>query len=645
MKYPYRGTLKTFYRTFHAFAFLLFSCSVLAKGKPLLSEEDFLGHFPVVISPSRLEQPLKDAPIAITVIDREMIEASGADTVADVLRLVPGMVVSFDLAHTAVVSYHGLSNTYARRMQVLVDGRSIYQQSFGGVSWLHQPLVLNDIEKIEVIRGPNASSYGANSFLGVISITTRVQEFEPGAYYRLSHGARKQSGLARYVHVDDHLSHRTSFEYTHDDGFDGEADDIDIVQVTSRTIFNINNNDSLDLQLGYNHFTSQRTIGRDAVVFDTPTYNSFESIKWMRAPRQNHEYYIQLYHNKNRVRDHYKTETQSRNNEVISERYDIEFQHTYITQKTKWLWGLGVRRDEIEGRQTFSSDERMKIELYRGFFNIEHRLNTKLLLHAGAMYENHSLVGAAWSPRVALNYQISSNHTLRLSASRAYRNPVLFEEKTLNYTYDQNGEPAFLTFDSQGGLEPESITSYEIGYLARFLEGSVIFDVKIFHDETKDLIRSFLSRRTPSGFPLDFRNRDHATLRGVEAQINWRVSQALRLFASHAYIEIASENLDGDYSKTAPKNMTTAQMIYRFRRDWRMGLNYFHREEVDYLESFVPEVESYDRVDLKLSYKFRWADYRGDVAVVGQSIFGAYDEYRAGQPYDRRYRIELGMQF
>ncbi len=142
--------------------------SVLAEEMSFSEQE-----MPVVLSATRLKQAVADAPASITIIDRQMIEQSAARELPELLRLVPGMVVGYDSGWEAFVSYHGTSADKSRRMQVLVDGRSIYQPILAYVDWLGLPLELDDIDHIEVIRGPNAAAYGANSFLAVINIITR----------------------------------------------------------------------------------------------------------------------------------------------------------------------------------------------------------------------------------------------------------------------------------------------------------------------------------------------------------------------------------------------------------------------------------------------------------------------------------------
>ena len=140
-----------------------------------LSERDFLGDMPIVLSVSRLPQRLDETPGAVTVIDRDMIRLSGARDVADLLRLVPGFQSSTSFETSApLASYHGGFDSYSNRIQVLVDGRSVYSPYFiGSVGPGLQTVALADIERIEILRGSNSAAYGARAMLGVINIVTR----------------------------------------------------------------------------------------------------------------------------------------------------------------------------------------------------------------------------------------------------------------------------------------------------------------------------------------------------------------------------------------------------------------------------------------------------------------------------------------
>lgn len=201
---------------------LAFSMGLLSVAPPAIAEELLFGEqeMPVVLSATRLKQAVADAPASITIIDRQMIAQSGAREIPDVLRLVPGMVVGYEKGWEAFVSYHGTSADMARRMQVLIDGRSVFQPSLAFVDWIGLPLELDDIDRIEVVRGPNAAAYGANSFLAVVNIITRNPADLPTvrAYTRQG-GEGINDNYVSYAGATERLSWQLSANQRNDSGF------------------------------------------------------------------------------------------------------------------------------------------------------------------------------------------------------------------------------------------------------------------------------------------------------------------------------------------------------------------------------------------------------------------------------------------
>src|SRR5690606_13218665 len=144
---------------------------------------------PEVLTATRLQQSPAAVPGSITVLDRELIQGSGAREITELLRLVPGMLVVPEGSATNV-NYHGGLAAAARRLQVLVDGRSVYRPALAQVDWVDIPVALEDIERIEVFRGPNTVSYGANALLGVINIITRPPNDSMGTRATYTTGKR-----------------------------------------------------------------------------------------------------------------------------------------------------------------------------------------------------------------------------------------------------------------------------------------------------------------------------------------------------------------------------------------------------------------------------------------------------------------------
>jgi iron complex outermembrane receptor protein len=152
---------------------------------------------PQVLTATRLKQSAAAVPGSMTVIDSELIKASGARDISELLRLVPGMMVGYTTGNQAAVNYHGTSASDARRMQVLIDGRSVYRAGLATVDWSDIPVAMEDIERIEVFRGPNTVSYGANALMAVVNILTRSPANSHGSRQGDSRRARHQRLLCQ----------------------------------------------------------------------------------------------------------------------------------------------------------------------------------------------------------------------------------------------------------------------------------------------------------------------------------------------------------------------------------------------------------------------------------------------------------------
>lgn len=242
-----------------------------ALGDDLFDSEQTL---PEVLTATRLKQAPAAVPGSITVLDNALIRASGARDIAELLRLVPGMMVGHRNGNQATVNYHGANVSEARRLQVLVDGRSVYRPGLATVDWTDIPVAIEDIERIEVFRGPNTVSYGANALMGVINILTRTPVDSHGTRLKTTQG---QNGIH-----DWYASHgagwadgalRLSLSGQQDDGFDHDQFGRDYRDSRRLNRFNLavsqhlDSRHSLDWQLAAKEGSNQRPYGY-ASVFD-----------------------------------------------------------------------------------------------------------------------------------------------------------------------------------------------------------------------------------------------------------------------------------------------------------------------------------------------------------------------------------------
>lgn len=282
---------------------LLLSLSLPALAGDVFPSNDE-GDIPAVLSATRLRQSLLDAPAATTIIDRQMIELSGVREIPELLRLVPGMVVGYESGSEAFVSHHGTSADLARRMQVLVDGRSIYQPLLASVDWVGLPLELEDIERVEIIRGPDSAAYGVNSFLGVVNIITRHPADTPGGTISYRQG---QDGISDYVQrfggrVGD-VDWRVTAARRDDDGFlfnrrRGGIDFTDSKRVESvygRAFWSIDPGQSLDISFGLARMDAQLQY-RSPIYIAPPVAereNGYLSLAWDNELNEHHTLKLQ----------------------------------------------------------------------------------------------------------------------------------------------------------------------------------------------------------------------------------------------------------------------------------------------------------------------------------------------------------------
>ncbi len=636
------------------------------------SEEDFLSELPVVLTATRLSQPAREAPAATTIIDRKIIKASGARKIADLLRLVPGFMVSHENGYTPVVTYHGLSNERARRMQVLVDGRSVYSPVSGGTRWTDLSLAIDNIERIEVIRGPNAATYGSNAFLSTINIITRHANETTGTFARATGGNNDiRDAYLRYGDTIDDLSYRVTLGYISDRGFPDRYDDHAVKLATFRGDYQWSAADTMEFQLGFNK-GKQGVDSKTLNAVDTAATNSkFAMFRWQHEVSTNEKISIKL---------DYTTERKSQLYDVLipvlgrvvadnsynASRIDLEAQHTkQFSKKTRVVWGAGIRQDAASAPGYFGRTETIYNNLYRLFGNMEWHLTQKILLNAGAMWENTNLSGNHLAPRIGINYLFNPVHSLRLTVSRGSRPPTIAEVKS-NYRVPVYGStlpriPVATPVDfvstlwkGNKNLDAETITAYELGYMANLPQKGFTLDVKIYQEELKGLIY-IDETRVPD--PTDYYdgryeisgNYGDATIKGIETAINYQPLKDTRFILSHSYTNLKSSlpNILPDTgNSTAPKQILSFLAMQGFPGNINGSLIYYHVSKSNGLGSGDP-VPGFNRLDLRLALTFKGHRMHGEIAGVLQSVINNNDylDWRQDNVFEQKQYISLDIQF
>jgi len=611
-----------------------------------LSEDDFLQELPVVLSATRLVQDKRDAPVATTVIDREMIDASGFTEIVDLLRYVPGFVVNYDSGHIQAASYHMLNNNLARRMQVLVDGRSVYIPSLLGVQWSSLGITMEDIDRIEVIRGPNAASYGSNSLLGVISIITRHASQDKGVMTKANVGENNLAeGFLRLGGSTENMDIKVTAAYRQNDGFVERYDSAQIRQINARADYQASLNDSLVFYAGINDAEVQEDNVFDSAIPFHPSdvvSRSFQ-IGWTHSFSATEDFKFQFYQQSHDKQNRYEYADSGMylDQSHRSERNDFEFQHTLSPlDNINMAWGAGLRNDKVIsdyylGEQ--SPTESNKI--YRLFGNLAWGITDTILFNAGVMLEDYQITGSELSPMLSLNHHLSNTDTVRVSASTAIRAPGLIEELT-----DVQIFATPVVYDA-GNLEPERINAYEVGYMGQFPRYKASLDLKLYREYIRNLI-TLAAADAAGNLPYHFANLDSVKTRGVEATLGFNPNQTLRmeLSFSHARIESSDVRNTTQYANSSPDNSFSLQIIQRFPRGYQGSLNVFYNSIMKQLATEEMRSDN-TRVNLRLGKTFSFSGNKAEIAFVVQNLLNEFEDTRLKNVSERRSYLSVKLEF
>ncbi len=632
-----------------------------APARAEISESDFLDDLPVVLSASRLSQPVNETPAAVTVIDQAMIRASGFRDIPDLLRLVPGFSVAYTRDNTWAIGYHGMADAFSRRFQVLVDGRSIYSAAYGQVSWGELPLSIDDIERIEVVRGPNAATYGANAFLAVINIVTKDPSQTLGDFASVQYGEQGMSGLTlRHGGEQGSLRYRVTLSAQTRDRFetdvrDGNAaakmyEETQTYFLSGRGDYRISSSDEFSAQFGLSVGDWQAGYSRHP---EEPTGQNvsaqYVQFKYRRVRDADDEWMVQAYFSRNvldapnvtpLVPPVFPVVTPfllDAGVDIAQTRANLEFQaNRRITADWRMVWGAEVRRETVESQRYLNTHDTLGGTLGRAYANLEWRARPDLLVQGGAMLEHHYFTGTDVSPRAAVNYTLAEGHTLRLNVSQAYRSPTFFEQKGNVSYYTTTGTLLEQIFAPSSPLRPERILSREIGYVGDYAAMHMQLDVKLFRDTIHDYINS-------GGSPGRFTNREDFSVRGGDLQLHWQPVSNLRLAAQYARAFIdAAPSVDRDLARSAPRNNFSLFARYDLGQGWMASAGVYRSGRMKWL-SEGDTTQAFTRWDARLARRWKWEGREVEAALVGQNLGKDYGEFREENVFSRRVYGSLSL--
>lgn len=635
-----------------------------------LDEQDYFAELPVVLTASRLPQQVADAPAAVTIIDRQMIEAAGVADIPSLFRLVAGFQVAHDRDQRVSVTYHGASDQFARRMQVLVDGRSIYTPITGGVEWVDLPVSLQDIARIEVTRGPNGVAYGANSFLGVINIITfhpnEVQGYSAKATLG-DDGYRK--GTMRYAGNSGDLDYRITLEQREDSGFrdvdGGNQDALDSQRTTALALrgdYRASINDYLSFQLGQSDGPRQR--GYVDRINDPARWQqsagNFQQLSWKRIHSTSEEFRVQFYRNYQRHSDSYVVDLglpllAEANQDIETERFNLEFEHRFAPlDDWRFVWGGEARLDRVQAPGFLGTPDTFDHTLYRLFANAEWRFAERWIANLGALVEYNELNHAQTSPRLALNYRLNGGRYLRASYTEAWRTPSLFEEKADYAAWLTDGTVLDQLYVSDGGLDAEHMSSYEFAFGGISEKYRASYEVKLFREELRDLIAVYDDEVNPADGLLQtgvyrFTNDGETTIKGFEVQARLQPTERSLISVAYSHTRAVGHLLEYvsateepylDMRESTPRDTASLLLGHTLAGGWGGSLGVYYVSEMEWLSG---NPTHYTTADFTLHKRLRGPLAEGAVFFAVRDFLGTYFDHADNIYQERRayFGIEL----
>jgi iron complex outermembrane receptor protein len=595
-----------------------------------------------VTSVSRKEQKLSRIASAIFVITQDEIRRSGATNIPDLLRMVPGLDVAQINGSAWEISSRGLNSQFANKLLVLIDGRTVYSPLFAGVYWDVQDVPLEDIDRIEVIRGPGATVWGANAVNGVINIITKTAKETQGGLLTAGGGTHEAGfGVAQFGgtfrQTTSYRFFMKGFDYNSfpslsgQDGLDGS----DLLHGGFRVDSTLSKQDSLTVQGDlYKGHEGQLA----STVALTPPFGQVLAMsssvsggnvlgRWNHTFSPHSDTSLQVYFDR------------AKRNRVIEEEgvktFDIDFQHHVGWESRQdFVWGVGYRYISYAttGSLTASfTPASRNLQLFTAFLQDEITLiPDRLFLTIGAKLEHKDSSGFEFQPSARIAWSVSKKDMLWAAYSRARRTPAPTDrgiDFSLAAFPGPGGLPVLLTVQGSPNTVSENLDAFEAGYRAQ-LSATISLDLSTFYNRygnltTFDPGSPFLELNPLPphlNVPLVFANQMHGETHGLEMAVNWKITNRWTLSPGYAFERIHMHTNPGSQDTTSVSTgegnsphiqaQLRSTLVLPRGLEWNTSVYFVGRLPAE-------QVPSYTRLDTGITWR---ASEHLAVSLVGQNL-------------------------
>lgn len=576
-------------------------------------------------SASRKQQSLLETASALSVITQEDIRRSGATHLAEALRLVPGIQVARMNANKWAISARGFNNAFASKLLVMIDGRSVYSTLRSEVNWDMQNVLLEDVERIEVVRGPRASLWGANAVNGIINIVTKSAKKTQGNLITAQIGIGEEENILGIRHGGQ-LTNNSDYRiyaktYKHNSFLDAQGDELndnwEIKQAGFRNDWHMSEQKEFTIQADvYDGFARQRVISnsRQVPFNDEVDFNGFNVLGRWEQKVTNGNLILQTYYDFAKRNDYLLED--SRGN------FDIDFQRLWIpTANQEYVWGLGFRHtyDEVIGLDNvrYIPSER-KANWYSGFLQadfivpafadnetswdnwefLRFTLGTKVEHNDYSQFEIQPTARVFWTP--------VPNHHIWLAVSRAIHTPSRTDQDSVTEIDTPEG---YVLNVGNPDFRSESVIAYELGYRF-FASHDWLVDVNLFANDYDKLgsVEQIDSAGSPNAnIVYQATNQLYGESYGIELASNWQIDPYWKLMGTYTFQQIQLHTMTTDRTTTllaediehnSPRNQASLRSLFNLSTQWELDTTLYY---VDNLSS--QHIHAYTRFDARLGWR------------------------------------------
>lgn len=546
-----------------------------------------------VTSVSKRSEPLSDAAASIFVLTAESIRRGGATTLTEALRLAPSLQVARIDTVEYAISGRGFNNAIGNKLLVLIDGRTVYTPLYSGVFWDQQDVMLEDVDRIEIITGPGATLWGANAVNGVINVITRSASDTTGAMVVAGAGGNERSGAARFgteLGSGAVRFYAKYAEWDHTIRSTGVAalDDWKRAQVGFRSDWE-GDDSTLTLQGDAYEGNSQDRGSIGPFVFGEIGVSGFNLLgRWQHTLSGGSDVQLQMYFDHSSRDDFlfYKP---------TADILDVDFQHAIVTGAHQIMWGGGYRhaKDDIgDGLVTTFVPRSRNLQWGNLFIQDEVSLSDSLRATLGLKLEGNDYTGVEYLPSARLAWKATADRLVWGSLSRAVRAPARFD-RDVRF-------PATPPFAVVGGpnFESEVADVVELGYRVQHSE-------RITYSLT-GFVHFWDRLRSGSALPVQLENKIEGTVQGIEAWAEYRPFEFWLLSGGVTYLQ---EDLKLKAGSTDPVGVDNPTLRNDPDYQWQLRSSFdlphdfqfdLQLRRVDSLPN--PQVPAYSELDVRLAW-------------------------------------------